>query len=383
LRQLRLVFGALAACLTLVLLPLDENCSGPGQARAQGVAVNIYIDRAQNENFLSEVEADMSVGFVYEAKDGRLQLADEGIMNVWKGHGPVRRLGAFEDTVQFAPVFLVVDIMNNEARKIGIVGGYLQVAESFTDRTPYLEILTDYDPSCVENMKLRPDFDFINRGWGPVENAKITYAFGTEESATTRSFVQDVGTFDEMQAVSVLPGLEAAGLDAKQASESVFDCPSLEQIAGCAQGLGSGVLGELANAVFPHANSLYSRIRGQIDYTWTDSRGGTNARSTPFVVDIPILSFNAAGGIECGAGGPVERTFNTVKLPLDKANYRIALPYKDTLAPQQNKRFALSLIADKSSGHKFRVVLDLADGTYAASPEIDLLYFLPRMNLTN
>jgi hypothetical protein len=383
LRQLRLVFGALAACLTLVFLPLDENLSGPGQARAQGVAVNIYIDRAQNENFLSEVEADMSVGFVYEAKDGRLQLADEGIMNVWKGDGPVRRLGAFEDTVQFAPVFLVVDIMNNEARKIGIVGGYLQVAESFTDRTPYLEILTDYDPSCVENMKLRPDFDFINRGWGPVENAKITYAFGTEESATTRSFVQAVGTFDEMQAVSVLPGLEAAGLDAKQASESVFDCPSLEQIAACAQGLGSGVLGELANAVFPHANSLYSRIRGQIDYAWTDSRGGTNARSTPFVVDIPILSFNAAGGIECGAGGPVERTFNTVKLPLDKANYRIPLPYKDTLAPQQNKRFALSLIADKSSGHKFRVVLDLADGTYAASPEIDLLYFLPRMNLTN
>jgi hypothetical protein len=381
LRQLRLAFGAFAACLTLVFLPLDAELSGPGQAEAQGVAVNIYVDRAQNEDFLANQEADFSVGFVYEAKDGRVQLADEQIVSVWKGNGPIRRLGAFEETVQFAPVFLVVDVMNKEARKIGIIGGYLQVAESVTDRTPYLEILTDYDPSCVENMKLRPDFDFVNRGWGPVENAKITYAFGTEESATTRSFVQDVGTFDDMQAVSVLPGLEAAGLDAKQASESVFACPSLEQIAACAQGI--GVLGELASAVFPHANSLYSRIRGQIDYTWADSKGGTNARSTPFVVDIPILAFNAAGGVECGAGGPVERTFNTVKLPLDKANYRIPLPYSGTLAPQQNKRFALSLIADKSSGHRFRVVLDLADGTYAASPEIDLIYFLPRMNLTN
>jgi hypothetical protein len=59
------------------------------------------------------------------------------------------------------------------------------------------------------------------------------------------------------------------------------------------------------------------------------------------------------------------------------------LPYKGNLAPQQNKRFALSLIADKSSGHKFKVVLELADGTQVASPDIDLIYFLPRMNLTN
>ena len=96
LRQLRLAFGAFAACLTLVFLPLDGELSGPAPAEAQGVAVNIYVDRAQNESFLAEVEADMSVGFVYEAKDGRVQLADEGIMNVWKGNGPIRRLGAFE-----------------------------------------------------------------------------------------------------------------------------------------------------------------------------------------------------------------------------------------------------------------------------------------------
>ena len=379
-RQLRLVLGAFAACFILVLLPIDADFAGPPQAAAQGVAVNIYVDRAANEDFLANQEV---AGFVYDAKDARLQLADPDIMSAWKGNGPVRRFAAYEDTAQFAPVFLVIDVMNNGPGKVGIVGGYLEVAESATDLSPYLYILSDYDPGCASDLKLNPEFEFVNHGWGPVENAKITYAFGTEAGPTGQSFVAEAGTFGDTQKMSVLPGLEAAGLDVNKAAGGAFACPSLDQVQACVQQLGPQVLGALSNAVFLQGNSLFTRVSGNIDFTWTDSHGGKNARSVPFFVDIPVLAFDVPAELECGAGGPVERTFKTVKLPLDKANYRIPLPYQGTLAPQQNARAALGLIADKSSSHKFRVVLDLADGTQAASPQVDLLYFLPRITLTN
>jgi hypothetical protein len=346
--------GAIAACLTLGFLPLDGNLSGPSRVHAQGAAVNIYVDRAANEDFLANLEIN---GFVYEAKDGRLQLADPDIMNAWKGNGPIRRFITYEDTAQFAPVFLVVDVMNNGPSKLGIVGGYLEVAESATDLSPYLYILSEYDPGCAADLKLNPEFEFVNHGWGPVENAKITYAFGTEAGPAGQSFVAEAGTFGDAQKVSVLPGLEASGLDVSKAAGGTFACPSREQVQACVQRLGPQVLGALSNAVFLQGNSLFTRVSGNIDFPWTDSHGGKNARSVPFSVDIPVLAFDIPAELECGAGGPVERTFKTVKLPLDRVNYRIPLPYQGTLAPQQNARAALGLIADKSSSHKFRVVL--------------------------
>lgn len=386
-RQLRLVLGALAACLTLVFSLLDSELIGPGQAKAQGVAVNIYVDRAQNEDFLANLESD---GFVYEAQGAKVRLASEPIMSVWKGGAPIQRyvsgafMGLFESPIQFSPVFLVVDITNQDKRAVQITGAYLAVSESYTDRQPYMQIYSGYNPDC-EIAKLDPAFQFVNYGWAPAENTKLTYQFAGSAGPTGDTYTIDAGTFDEVKEVTVLDGLSATGADVGKLQQGGFTCPSANDIQACTQQLaGSGVLGNLANAVFISGSDLLSRVSGHVNYAWTDSKGGVNQQSSPFYIDIPILHFETPdGGPECGAGGPVERNFNVVKLPLDKANYRIPLPYSGTLAPQQNKRLALILIADKSSGHKFRVVLELADGTQAASAEIDLIYFLPRMNLTN
>jgi hypothetical protein len=387
LRQLRLAFGAFAACLTLVFAPLDAKLSGPEQAKAQGVAVNIYVDRAQNEDFLANLESD---GFVYEAQGASIRLANEPIMSVWKGGAPIQRyvsgafMGLFESPIQFSPAFLVVDITNQDKRAVQITGAYLAVSESFTDRQPYMQIFSSYNPDC-EIAKLDPAFQFANYGWGPVENAKLTYQFAGTAGPPGETYTIYAGTFDDFKEVTVQDGITAAGADVGKLQQGGFSCPSLTDIPACAQQLaGSGVLGNLADAIFISGSDLLSRVSGHLNYTWNDSKGGVKQQSSPFYIDIPILHFETPdGGPECGAGGPVERNFNVVQLPLDKANYRIPLPYSGNLAPQQNKRFALSLIADKSSGHKFRIVLDLADGTQTASPEIDLLYFLPRINLTN
>src|SRR5690606_9447533 len=110
--------------------------------------------------------------------------------------------------------------------------------------------------------------------------------------------------------------------------------------------------------------------------TWTDARGGKNQRKSSLVVDFPVL--DVSFGPECGAGGPVERGFPTVKLPLDVTNMRIPINYSDVIAPREQKRFGFNFIADKASEHHFRFVIELADGRTIESPDIDLVYFVPR-----
>jgi hypothetical protein len=120
---------------------------------------------------------------------------------------------------------------------------------------------------------------------------------------------------------------------------------------------------------------------GILEYTWTDAKGGSNPRQSAVVIDFPVL--DVGFGPECGAGGPVERGLPTAKLPLDQTNVRIPINYTDTIAPREQKRFGLNFVADKSSRHLFRFVIELADGRTIASPDIDLTYFIPRSPAMN
>ena len=356
------------------------------QARAQDAAINIYADRAQNADFIANLELD---GFVYAAQGDTIQLDNTDIMSIWKGDGTIERsvsgafMGLFEDELQFAPAFLVVDVSNKSGRPMQIVGSRLEVAESFTDKEPFLEIFSEYNPDCSD-ANFDPNFQFSNSGWGPVEHAKIIYRFGTEAGPVGDSYAIDAGTFDQSKEISVLKGLQAAGLNVDKVKQGGFSCPTLDDVPACVEKVvASGILGGLSNAVISGMD-LMTRVSGTIDYVWTDSHGGANKRSSPIAVDVPILHFAIEGaGPECGAGGPVERDFKTVKLPLDKSNYRLPLPYKGKLAPQQNRRFALALVAAKSSQHRFKVVFDLADGKSIASPEMTLIYFLPQISVSN
>jgi hypothetical protein len=145
----------------------------------------------------------------------------------------------------------------------------------------------------------------------------------------------------------------------------------------------AGLFGRLADKIFLDQRFVLTRVSGKIDYAWTDSYGRSHRRSSPFSVDIPLLEFKTGIGGECGAGGPVERGYKTVKLSLDRKNYRIPLPFSGSLGPKQNRRLSLALVADKSSQHFFKVVLQLADGSTVSSPKVDLLYFMPRFAYTN
>ncbi len=287
-------------------------------AQAGSVAVNVYLDGKLNDEFRSAQDEEGFDRYTYEVDDSsgvlRIELVSDEIMNLWKGDAPIMatlRQGwsdHFEDATQFGPVFVVVDIANEENQTVEVVGACLDIDESISDLQPYLDA---YGPADGCNGRLQPEFSLFNSGWGPVENAKLTYAFGTEAEPLGQTFVAEIGSFEDSATPSIADSLQALGLDIDRLQNDNFQC--------------------------------------------------------------------ASGG----AGGPVERGFPTAKLLLDQTNVRIPINYSDTIAPREQKRFGLNFIADKSSRHHFRFVIELADGRTIASPDIDLTYFIPRSPTMN
>ena len=359
-------------------------------AQAGGVDVNVYLDRRLDDEFRSAQDEDGFDRYSYQVDDSsgglEIRLASDEIMNLWKGDAPITatlRQGTsdyFEDASQFGPVFVVVDIANEENQTAEVVGAYLDIDESMSDLQPYIDA---YGPADGCNARLVTDFSLTNSGWGPAENARLTYAFGTEQEPGQNVFVAELGTIDEYAAPSIADGLRALGVDIERLETGDFLCSSEAEFTAClADWQHSDVVAGLGGATFSDGNSqLLTRLWGILEYTWTDAKGGSNQRKSPVVIDFPVL--DVGSGPECGAGGPVERGFPTAKLPLDETNVRIPINYHDTIAPREQKRFGLNFIADKSSRHHFRFVIELADGRTIASPDIDLLYFIPRTAAVN
>jgi hypothetical protein len=259
------------------------------------------------------------------------------------------------------------------------VGGYVEVEESYTDLQPFL----DYTPpwgGCGDQGAFEPEFELTNYGWGGVKDAKATYGFG-RNPAPDANVVADVGSFERTTKVSALDGLRRLGVNVDRLKRGGFKCSSKAQVPACTtQLLTTGILGRIAaNNIIRKEATLLIRTSGRLNYNWTDASGASKTRQSPFAAELPLLTFDTGNAAECGAPAPVERDLKPVKFSLDRKNYRIPLGYRGSLAPRQNRRFALTLSADKSSQHFFKIVLELADGRTIATPKFDFNYFLPNM----
>jgi hypothetical protein len=339
--------------------------------------MTLYVDRVKNTEFKEgggELES-----FVYDqttdSAAAQIRLEAPQILDRWKGGGTIV---ADENTyllepAQFAPVFLVVDLVNDSDRDAQIVGGYIDVTESAADLQPYLEIASiDY---FLTDEKLDPTFTLLNAGWGPLQNAKMTYSFG----AGSQTFAIDAGTFDQSQEVSVLPAFVASGVNVAEVQNGRFVCSSYEEVPNCLADLvQTGLFGQLGDAMFTEYKHVYTRLEGVIDYSWTDSHGTPQQSQSPISIKIPVLDFDVGPTAEYGAPAAVDRNLPAFKLALDKQNYRIPFSYREPIGAQQNKRFSITLDAEQSSSHQFKVVLEFADGTTVSSLPADLLIFKPR-----
>jgi hypothetical protein len=368
-------------------MPLDPAHDGEIQVAqaAPRVTLKAYTDRQRNQKFVKDDENFKS--FVYDQETTpngvRIRLADKAILDVWKGNARIPPyLQLFEESLQFAPALLVVEMVNETAQAIQFVGGYVDVEESYTDLQPFLNFIPPHGscgaPGASMDGKFLPEMEFVNYGWGGVKNATVTYGFGRTPSDPT--YTADVGSFDKSGKVSMLDGIRRAGLNVEKVRQGGFKCRSNAQLPVCTQQLlATGIMGRAAGSVVRENATLLLRTTGRINYSWTDASGATQPRQSPISVDFPLLTFEVGDTAECGAPGPVERDLKPVKFSLDKKNYRIPLGYRGALAPRQNRRFALALEAEKSSQHYFKIVLELADGRTITTTRYDFNYFLPNM----
>lgn len=355
-------------------------------AQAGGVTVSTYIDTRLNNEFI-DADVDMlSYAYTATPSAGEVFITPDApqILDIWKGDAVLRddsidrNAWLFEDPGQFSPVFLVIELSNEGNQTAQVTSAWFDLAESATDYQPYVVL---YGSS---NTVFDPGFAFQNFGWGEASDATLTYAFGDENGPVTQDFVASLGSIDNYLQATSIDGMIELGVDVERLNDwESLECPRFDADGQCAIELGDFdyLLGELNGATFIYGSFLMTRLTGQLEYDWVDAFGNTNTRVSPVSVDLPLVFFGPRA--EGGAPGPIERGFPTIPLPLDQRDVRIPIPFTADLAPGESRRFALNFTAEKSSRHLFQFVFELADGTVASSPTVDLLYFTPRLQALN
>ena len=364
---MRSVCVALLASLAAAVPATAQTLPDPAQA---GVRLQVFVDQRR--------QAEMRVqpfGYRQRAGAQAIELLPESdaLMQQWKGDavlGAGPRL-AFERDAKPAPVFLVLDVSNESTRPLQVTDSYLEIEASATELQPFIALAARSE-----------SFQLSNHGWGPAENARLSFAFGPERAATERVTLP----LGMLGAVAVNPerALTAAVPALPQLREQPPKCPTLEQVRDClAQLQGAQALGRLGDIAYVRRNQVLTRLIGTLGYEWRDAAGVLQTREQPINVEQRLFSFDIGERPSAAMGppGPEQEGYEPVALQLDRKTYRLRLPYRPLLAPGQNQRFQLALIAPKASRHQLQVVMETSDGRRVTTPRLDLLYFVPKMEL--
>jgi hypothetical protein len=357
----------LLACLAATAPATAQTAT---DALQSGVRVQVFVDQRRNA-----AAREQQMGYRLRAGAQALELLPESdaLMQQWKGDavlGQGPRV-ALQRDAKAAPVFLVLDVSNETNRPIQATRSYLQVEASATELQPFVAL-----SAWSESLQLS------NHGWGPAENARLSFAFGPERPATASIALAlgalGVVTVDTGSALTAqLPALP-------QLREQPPKCPSMDQVRDClAQLQGSPAMGRIGDIGFVRRNQVLTRLIGTLSYQWRDAAGAVHSREHALNVEQRLFSFDIGERptASVGAPGREEEGFAPVSLQLERKSYQLPLPYRPLLAPGQNQRFQLTLDAAKASRHQFRVVMETSDGHRVTTPLLDLLYFVPKMEL--
>jgi hypothetical protein len=155
-------------------------------------------------------------------------------------------------------------------------------------------------------------------------------------------------------------------------------CSRTDTDAAC-QAKYADVIRTLGSRTSVKEGLLLTPIAGSITYEWRPPGGTWRLGMAPFGFNL-LLS----GKTPCAEGGgisrpePGEAGLTRLELSLDRSAYDLAIPLSRTLEPGGVAVVRLLLSAREASRHSFRIVFDVA-GTQAASPQVELVYFRPRI----
>jgi hypothetical protein len=325
---------------------------------------------------------------------------DKRLMSIWKGGGEIQLTDEEKDHAiaplwQGNPLTLILVVRNRSPAPLQVTGVDLAVQASDTDLQPAIQLGTT-DPEKAKSDsdegicgRYTPRIALWNYGWGSAEQSVLQFAFarGTGPRPTTFNLSKRVGRIVREVTVDLEPELRNAGVNTnllRRGRAHGMSCSSpslpacLQQLknAGIFGSIGQYVtLGSLAGALDEDGPFFLNAV-GRLSYTWTDSNQAQKNASSPFDVKMPLGLLKGRGCAEGGQREPITRSGLTFKL--DQSNYRLPVTLRRSISPGATSRFTMSLKADKSSKHEFRVIIKLADGREISSRPINLLYYWPK-----
>lgn len=274
----------------------------------------------------------------------------------------------------------------NDGSKVRLKSLDLAVEYSVPHLRPVLAV-QDHQ-GCVG---FRPTFNFLNYGWGEVQNATARVGFRNPDAVewdqryvlppSTDWFEVPVGSFDEGIDVYVRNAFIEAGVDVTALETRRFTCPSADMLEGCRRRIANELqLGQLQGQVSGWGG-LQTELVGELSYDWTDAFGQTHRETQKFLGSIHMAYIEVPGGLaECGDGGAFATRapqYVNVDLPYDGQGYRINIPFRGN--PNFSSMISgLKFFSERSSMHMMQMEATFADGSIRKSAPVRLFFMHTR-----
>lgn len=355
-----------------------------GASMADRAEISIVVDQRlssdQWASYMSSPDGDRV--FIHPASDA--------MIDIWEGNYSNNALYMLAESMPEdwtdSRALALVDLEIADGRRATIESLSVQVQASAPHLRPLLA-----SKSHIGCVPFQPSFEFVNHGWGMVENPRLRVRFAnpgeldfmepSQTEASTRWIDVALDGFDAATDVDLRGALIGLGADTGGLETARFPCPDTHDWDQCySDAFGTGLFGELVPYIEQnnYGKLLTTTALAELTYDWTDFAGNvtTDTRHFDVLVSLGILEIQTSMA-ECGAGGawPTEAPqFHDVPLAIDGMDYTIDLPLRGNRSIEYLE-YGLKLHAERSSMHLFQVAAQFADGSVRLSPTT-LFYFL-------
>lgn len=365
---------------------------GPAGGTANDIRLGVSVDRVDDQTALQYSASNQESGLVIRPSKKRL-------MAVWKGNDDISltdqeespgergSYGLFAYTAgDLPPLSLVFEVQNRAAAPVRIRGASLDVDTSVSDLQPAIQLTAGSSNECgMRNRSdFSPQFELENFGWAPAERSQLRFAFVRPKTSVAPGAggqTKEVGLIRTTTKVDLESDLRAAGVKTDQlkmrAKSGGVACRSKGNPSAClAEIANSGLFGSLSRQITLEQRDIFLNAAGTLNYVWRDQKGQETTRSSPF--SAKLLLGRTPIEAECGEGAEKEPVGKKpLEFRLGQSRYRLPIAFDRTIPPGRSARYTVRVQAPMSSEHKFKVVLQSADGQQIASRPIDLTYFRP------
>ena len=350
--------------------------AGGGGGDAGKVELSVSVDQRMTR------QADMR--YAQNVHDDHIEIypEDQAMTETWLGKATISAdsYGAGFGYVDWedAPSFLEVAMRTTDNSRVRVEAFELRFEDSQVYRKPFLSIAEHR--GCTG---FRPSFSFLNNGWGPARDGRLSFEFFNldDRDQASRRFEVAIGDFDDGLDVSLLPMLEEAGVDVRAAAQARFTCASERDLPQCRQrALDALDFGEIEPLLSGHV-ALGVGYRGAFTYSWSDDRGNSYQMTEPVEAELQLAAIETNVMVaEHGAGWgdpPAALRYQEVRLPSEGQDHSVDLMLRGN-RNVSNLTARLKVYAAENSIHRFSAVAQFADGSLRRSKPVHYYHVRPR-----